>query len=231
MLRNKLSFLLASSLCLSFAACDDGDDGDDTGAGATESGTTDAPTTDTPTTDTPTTDTPTTGTPTTDTPTTDDSSTTDDTSDDSSTTDDTSTDACEGVKCEADQTCLGGICVDDVGETEGETEGAGECSAAVMFPAAACGECAEGACCADLTGCFGDINEITEPTACGLLNDCIGAQLGNPASEFQPCIAPASAADVQACADAACPDTASEAATWLAMNQCIGMNCAAECGG
>lgn len=135
MLRNKLSFILASSLSLAFVGCDDGD-GDDTGAG-TDSGTTDATTTDTPTTDTPTTDTPTTDTPTTDTPTTD-GETTDtpdtDTSDDSSTTDDTSADPCEGVTCDDGQSCVGGICVDD---SETDT-GGGDPDANYPNPADGC---------------------------------------------------------------------------------------------
>lgn len=139
MLRNKLSFILASSLCLAFAGCDD-DDGGDTGAGATESGTTtDDPTTttDTPATTDPTTDGETTDNPTTDGETTDTPDT--DTSDDSSTTDDTSADPCDDVECDDGQSCLGGICVDDVGETEGgETEGGGDGDANYPNPAGGC---------------------------------------------------------------------------------------------
>lgn len=141
MLRNKLSFILASSLCLAFAGCDD-DDGGDTGAGATESGTTtDDPTTttDTPATTDPTTDGETTDNPTTDGETTDTPDT--DTSDDSSTTDDTSADPCDDVVCEEGESCLGGICVEDAGETEGgETEGGGEPDANYPNPADGCPE-------------------------------------------------------------------------------------------
>ena len=226
MLRNKLSFILASSLCLAFAGCDD-DDGGDTGAGATESGTTtDDPTT---TTDTPATTDPTTDGETTDNPTTDGETTDDPTTDDSSTTDDTSADPCDDVVCEDGESCLGGICVEDVGETEGETEG--ETGDPGMSDYGSCDMCAAGESPTQITGlegcfcspmCDGGMSECPTPNSGTAVAGCaLGA---DPMAEPNQCALICLAGQEGMCPDgASCQDTGQPADPMMPDGPTIGL--------
>jgi hypothetical protein len=122
--------------------------------------------------------------------------------------------------CEAGQECIGGTCFDmgESGNTTGEPPA--ECGLAVMlnFPNPMCGPCAEGACCPELQGCFGDETTMKE-TECLQLNNCIAMN----------CMMAMTLMEVQECVDMNCMEFAASMNTWLAYQACLGMNCAAEC--
>ena len=86
------------------------------------------------------------------------------------------------------------------------------------FENPACGECAEGMCCAQLQACFGD-ETVMEMTDCATLNNCIGMNCGGATT----------VAELQMCVEAMCAETAGELMTFLGINACLGMNCAAAC--
>ncbi|MEZ4371692.1 MAG: hypothetical protein R3B07_12740 [Polyangiaceae bacterium] len=95
------------------------------------------------------------------------------------------------------------------------------CDAAVSFGDQTCGDCALGACCNELTVCFGDSNTTTAPP-CAQLVDCMQSFCASAADD----------AAFQACVEQECSTLITqEAVDGYNGLACLTNSCPTECGG
>lgn len=106
------------------------------------------------------------------------------------------------------------------GTGAGGSGGGGTCDAAVQFPSQACGDCMMGACCNELTACFGTMNDAQPPT-CAYLNECLG----------QNCASAQTPDQLNQCAQANCSDFLTQDAVngLNGINSCVQDSCLSVC--
>jgi hypothetical protein len=120
----------------------------------------------------------------------------------------------DDTMCAEGESCIGCICLGGA-----ETDPV-DCGTNVSTMNAACDDCSHMNCCPEVQGCFGD-ETVMMNTPCLELNNCIAMN----------CTTATTIEELQTCVDGMCPDFADQLQTWLAFNQCLAMNCAAECAG
>jgi hypothetical protein len=120
----------------------------------------------------------------------------------------------DDTMCAEGESCIGCICLGGA-----ETDPV-DCGTNVSTMNAACDDCSHMNCCPEVQGCFGD-ETVMMNTPCLELNNCIAMN----------CTTATTIEELQTCVEGMCPDFADQLQTWLAFNQCLAMNCAAECAG